>query len=158
MFWVDNYVMDPELFKRRLEQFAKLKQVKTPRSPNIRESDEPEVIERHGGSMTIDSDNNPTLTWAIEKLNPHVALCNGCDQIVENRLVEIRQYQMPQPHWRQNCKTCMKTQNPYTGKFDLPSTKVFHAVSCWLKGMPEPQTYDTEKNSDLKPHFKKPAK
>jgi hypothetical protein len=150
--------MDPELFKKKLEQFAELKQVKTPRSPSVRENDEPEVIYRSGTEFAVELDNNPTLNWEIKKMKPHVSVCEDCHKVVENRVVEIKMHQMPQPHWRKNCKNCMKTQNPYTGQFDLSSTKSFHVMNCWMKGMPEPTSHNTENCSDLRPVYKKPTK
>lgn len=150
--------MDPELFRKRLEEFAEIKQMKTPRSPGIRENDEPEIIFRGGEEFPVELNNNPTIGWGIKKLKPHVAVCEDCCEVVENRVTEIKLHQMPEAHWRKNCKNCMKTQNPYTGKFDLLSTKVFHVVSCWMKGMPEPESYNVEKDSDLRPVFKKPTK
>jgi hypothetical protein len=152
--------MDPELFKKKLEEFAELKLAKTPKSPAIRENDEPEVIYRGGKEFTVESDTNSTLTYIIKKMKPHVAVCEDCDKVVENRVLEIKQHQMPTPHWRRSCKNCMKTQNPYTGEFDLTSTKSFHVMNCWIKGSPQPQTSNDidENQPDLKPVFKKPTK
>lgn len=152
--------MDPELFRKKLEEFAELKQAKVPRAAGRAEATEPEIIERGGQTFAIHLKDNPTIGWEIKKLKPHVAVCEDCHDVVEDRLVEIKRYQFPQEYWRKNCKTCSMSQNPYTGKFDIESRKVFYINNCFLKGLPEPQGYnDTdEKNPDLRPVYKKPTK
>jgi hypothetical protein len=151
--------MDPELFKKRLEEIAELKQAKVPRAAGRAEATEPEIIKRGDQTFSIDLKDNPTIAWTIKKLKPHVAVCEDCRQVVENRLVEIKHYDLPNGHWRKNCKGCNKSQNPYSGKFDVDNKKIFHVYCCYLKDLPEPYLDNSEEEKpNLKPHFKKPAK
>lgn len=151
--------MDPELFRKKLEQFAELKQIKVPKSGNLRESDEPEIISRGGVDFTIDVDNNPTVGWGIKKLKPHIALCESCREVVENRVVETKKYESPNLHWRSHCKPCGRVQNPYTKQFDLTVKQSFHSYASFQKGLPQPYLEnEAEEKSHLKPVFKKPAK
>lgn len=154
--------MDPELFKKKLEEFAELKQLKTPKSAAFRENDQPETIFRNGNEFDVEADNNPTLNWVIKKLKPHVAVCQDCHQVVENRQVDSKLYEIPQAHWRSHCRPCGMVRNPYTKQFDLTVKKSMHHYACWLKGMPEPEPYNIdhkeEKSSHLTPVYKKPTK
>jgi hypothetical protein len=152
--------MNADEFKQQLEKYAELKQVKTPKSAAIRESEEPEVVYRGGQEFLVATDNNSTLNWAIKKLKPHVAVCEDCHCVVEGRVVETRSYDNPAPHWRKHCKPCGMVQNPYTKQFDVTVKKSHHYYSCWLKKMPEPESYDVDSAvcSDLQAVFKKPAK
>ena len=152
--------MNADEFKQQIEKYAELKQVKTPKSPAIRENDEPEVIYRGGEEFSVDVDNNPTLTWAVKKLKPHVAVCEDCCQVVENRRIEIQRYSNPIPHWRRHCTGCDKGMNPYTGKYELANKLTHHYNACFLEDKPEPNPYSEreEKSSDLRPVYKKPAK
>jgi hypothetical protein len=152
--------MDPELFKRQLEKFAELQQVKTPRTPAIREKDELEVIFRGGDEFTVGLNNNPTLNVGIKQLKPHIAVCEDCRQVVENRVVEIKVYDCPETHWRRHCKACKFSQNPFTKKYDLTIKRSHYVNDCYQNGKPEPEEYEEteEELSHLKPVFKKPAK
>lgn len=151
--------MDPELFKKKLEQFAELKQIRPPKSAAVREKDEPSVIFRNSEEFLVDADNNPTLNWAVKKLKPHVAVCEDCCSVVENRVIEIKSYESPNPHWRRHCKPCGLVQNPYTKEFDLTIQRSSHAYACFVKGMPQPYLEDEpEKKPVLRPVFKKPTK
>lgn len=152
--------MDPDLFKQQLEQWAELKQMKVPKSAGLREAADPEVIERQGQTLTLETDNNPTVNWCIKKLKPHVAVCEDCHTVVENRVIQIQRYGNPQPHWRRHCTACDLGQNPYNKKYELPNKQAHHYNSCYIEGKPEPQPYaeKEEKCSVLKPVFKKPAK
>lgn len=150
--------MDPELFKQQLEQFAELKQMKTPKSAAIREAEEPETIYRGGNEFTVEVNRNPTISWGIKKMKPHIAVCEDCHKVVEDRVVEIKRYEFPDTHWRKNCKPCGMVQNPYTKKFDLSVKQSFHVHASCLKGLPQPCLADEEKKPHLKPVYKKPTK
>lgn len=148
--------MDPELFKQRLEEFAELRQMKVPKSPALREADEPEIIERHGQVLAIDVDDNPTIAWCIKRLKPRTEVCEDCCQLVEDRVIETKRYESPVVHWRKSCRPCGLIQNPYTKAFDVEGKKSHWVYSCFHKGMPEPNSH--EKDSDLQPVMKKPTK
>jgi hypothetical protein len=151
--------MDPELFKKRLEQFAELKQMKTPKTAAVRESDEPETIYRGGDEFTVEVDNNPTIGWGIKKIKSHIAVCEDCCRVVEDRVVEIKVYDCPELHWRRHCKSCKFSQNPYTKEYDLTIKRSHYVNHCYMIGKPEPiDSEEEEKSSHLKPVFKKPTK
>ena len=152
--------MDPELFRQQLEQWAELKQMKVPKTAAFREADEPEVIERQGQTLTIEPNNNPTINWCIKKMKPHIAVCEDCHIVATNRVVEIQQYNSPELHWRRHCKTCNLGQNPYNKKYQLPNKQTYHYNAAYLEGKPEPEPYAAKEQKDslLKPVFKKPTK
>jgi hypothetical protein len=139
--------MDPELFKKRLEEFAELKQIKTPKSAAIRESDEPETIFRGGAEFSVEVDNNPTLNWTIKKLKPHIAVCENCHDVATDRRVEYKLNQSPKPHWNVRCTACQMCQDPATGLFTMTGHEL-RSYQC---------TAEAHK-SHLRPVFKKPAK
>jgi len=121
--------MDPELFKKQLEQFAELKQMKVPRVASRAESTEPEIIERAGQSFAIDLKDNPTIAWEIKKLKPHVAVCEDCHDVVTNRRIEHKLNETPYKHWRSRCSACDMYNDPATGKFCM-SGHEFRAYLC----------------------------
>ena len=139
--------MDPELFKKRLEEFAELKQLKTPKSPAFRENDEPETIFRNGNEFAVGTDDNPTLNWVIKKLKPHVAVCEDCHDVVKDRRVEHKLNQSPKPHWNVRCSACNLCQDPTTGKFTMTGSEL-RSYQCTAQAH----------KSHLKPVFKKPTK
>ena len=157
-FWADNYVMDPESFKQKLEQFAELKQMKVPRSAGIREADEPEVIERHGVSMTLESDNNPTIGWCIKNLKTVEEQCNDCGDSVKNRIVQHKLYFSPRKHWRENCKNCQMIRDPYTEEFTLTVTRSYQVFAAFLDGKECPREYTSKEESISRVVHKKPTK
>ena len=93
-------------------------------------------------------------------MKPHIAVCEDCHEVVEDRVVEIKSYDCPEPHWRRHCKTCKFSQNPFTKKYDLTIKRSHYVNDCFLNGKPEPADYEEteEKSSHLKPVFKKPTK
>ena len=139
--------MDPELFKKRLEEFAELKQAKVPRSAGRAEATEPEIIERGGQTFSIELHDNPTIGWEIKRLKPHIAVCEDCHDVATDRRIEHKLNETPHKHWRSRCNACDMYKHPVTGKFSL-SGHEFRAYLC---------TAEANK-SHLQPHFKKPAK
>ena len=151
--------MNPDEFKACLEQFAELKQMRVPKTAAVREADEPETVYRGGEEFTVDLDDNPTIGWGIKKLKPHIAVCEDCHSVVENRVVEIKVYDSPELHWRRHCKNCKFSQNPYTKEYDLTIKRSHYVNNCYITGKPEPlECEEEEKSSHLKPVFKKPTK
>ena len=155
-----KYGMDPKLFKQRLEQFAELKQLKAPKTAAIRQTGEPETVFRGGEEFSVDQDNNPTIGWGIKKIKPHVAVCEDCRRVVEDRCVEIRRYDTPVKHWRSHCKPCGMVENPYTKEFSITVKQSGYTYICWLENKPQPYFDENqeEKSSHLTAVFKKPAK
>jgi hypothetical protein len=140
--------MDPELFKKRLEEFAELKQAKVPRAAGRAEAtQEPEIIERGGKSFAIHLKDNPTLNWEIKKLKPHIAVCESCHDVATDRRIEHKLNETPYKHWRSRCTACEMYKHPVTGKFCLTGNE-FRTHLC---------TAEASK-SLLRPVFKKPAK
>ena len=139
--------MDPELFKKRLEEFAELKQSKVPRSAGRAEATDPEIIERGGQTFSIHLKNNPTLNWEIAKLKPHIAVCEDCHDVTTNRRIEHKLNETPNKHWRSRCSACNLYKHPVTGKFSMTGNE-FRIYQC---------TVNTS-DSHLQPVFKKPAK
>lgn len=152
--------MDPTLFKQQLEQYAELKVIAAPRTSGMKEADEAVIIERHGTAMTIDPENNHTLQWRIKNLKNTARVCEDCYKIVDNRIVEIKRYDVPELHWRKLCKNCNLVCNPYNKKFELPVKASHHVHACWVTDKLEPnvEQLEQEKCSISRPVFKKPAK
>ena len=139
--------MDPELFRKKLEEFAELKQVKTPKTAAIRESDGPETVFRGGAEFSVEADNNPTLNWEIKKLKPHIAVCEDCHDVTTDRRIEHKLNDTPYKHWRSRCTACEMYKDPATGKFCMTGHE-FRAYLC---------TAEASK-SHLRPVYKKPTK
>lgn len=141
--------MEPNEFKRRLEELAEIQEQKPPRTPGLREPQEPEEIFRQGKSMTIGSKNNPTLTLTIKKLRNIKSICEDCDRFVENRIINYKLLDFPKKHWRASCKNCQRTLNPQTGCYDLSCTK---AASAYI------ELFKHEKQPICTVKFKPPTK
>ncbi len=125
--------MDPNEFKRQLEQFAELKQVKVPRGPNLREADEPDTVFRNGEEFIITRENNPTLTYCIKKIKHQTRPCEDCGNAVTDRITHLRICQFPEPHWRETCQNCGMTRNPDTGEFDLKGQQASNYFTTAIK-------------------------
>ncbi len=50
------------------------------------------------------------------KCSPHVCPRPNCGKIIERDHVISTYYELPQRHWRSNCKDCLCYLNPYTGE------------------------------------------
>jgi len=152
--------MDPDLFKKKLEEFAELKQIKVPRSAAVREVTEPAEIYRNGREFVVDADNNQTLGWVIKKMKPVTAVCEDCELVVSDRVVDIKVYENPKQHRRKNCKACGLVQNPFTGKYTVANKESHSTYAAWVNNKPEPIRENTEevKQPVLKPVYKKPTK
>lgn len=140
--------MDPKLFRQRLEQLAKLKVIKEPRTAGRREAEDADSIWRNGEEFLIDPKDNPTLGCAIDCIHPKTEACEDCGNIVTDRVVYIKVCDFPKPHWRESCQACKKTRNPVTGEFDLTSVEASNTYRILLNENPQ---YNTMK-------YSKPAK
>jgi hypothetical protein len=138
--------MDPKLFRQRLEELAELKVVKEPRTADRREAEDADSIWRDGKEYVINPKDNPTLNIAIARIKPMIKACEDCGLMVEDRLVHVKIYDNPYPHWRKNCISCKMTEHPLTGCFDTPSPTASKSISYELKCL------------NSRPVFKKPTK
>ena len=141
--------MEPNEFKRRLEELAELKTVRAPRLSGIRAAEEPEEIFRNGKTLLIDEKNNFTNMLGIKKLRSEEKICEDCDRFVKNRVIHYKVLDFPMRHWRKSCSSCQKTFNPETEQFDLVCTKAAHAYATF---------FNKEKQSISGVVFKKPTK
>lgn len=144
-----KYGMEPNEFKRRLEELAEIQPRREPRSAGRREVDEPTEIFRNGSSTEIDLENNHTLTLVIKQLRNSRQICEDCDRFVERRTINYKLLDYPQKHWRASCKNCQKTLNPRNGNFDLSCVKAGAAYADFFK---------QEKEPICTVNFKKPTK
>ena len=62
---------------------------------------------------------NDSVPPRILKIKHTPMPCDGCDRIVEGRVVEIRLIPNPAPHIREKCNICKKMKNPNNGVFEL---------------------------------------
>ena len=111
--------MKQDEFERRLAEFAEVKALRPPTTPNRRETDEPEDIFRQGVEFQIDRKNNPTWALEVKKLKPQVRKCEYCGDEVIKQTFNKRIVQYPRPFWKESCSSCRRVKNPITGKFDL---------------------------------------
>ncbi len=125
--------MDPKKFHDQLKQYGEVKYVSVPKSGNLREADEPDLIFRHGQEFEISKDDNPTLGLVLKKLHYEPKPCEDCGRLVENRVIQYKVLEFPEPHWRTSCKNCSKTQNPETGEFGLTSTQASNYFTQAIK-------------------------
>jgi Pyruvate/2-oxoacid:ferredoxin oxidoreductase delta subunit len=143
---VIDTVMDPKLFKQRLDELAEWRYLKgdspvstakrgrgRPRS-KPKKSNEPTDLEfsEDLDHDTISTEPNQTLSIQIVKMRCQAQVCDDCgSHCPEGRRIEQKVYDHTNyPHWRKHCDACGLTQNPYTGKFDLKGYET-HAV--WTK-------------------------
>lgn len=126
--------MDHETFRKTLEQFAKLKGTKPPRSPHHRTTEEDLEIMREGVHLPMTKDYNPTLATEVVKFLPSVKDCEDCGRkAVENRQINCRVVTYPKLHWRQSCTGCGKIQDPYTGEYNLNGMKAQVVYIAYFK-------------------------
>lgn len=67
----------------------------------------------------IQTGPNDSVPPRILKVKHTPIACDGCDRIVEGRVVEMRLIQNPVPHWREKCNICKKMKNPNNDVFEL---------------------------------------
>jgi uncharacterized cysteine cluster protein YcgN (CxxCxxCC family) len=51
-------------------------------------------------------------------------LCDGCGNMVKNRVIQSRKVINPVAHWKHQCKNCKMYENPITGIFDCKEIEV----------------------------------
>ena len=126
--------MDHKEFIERLSELADIKVTKAP--TNSGESIarlEPVFVERNGKVIEILPTNNPTWNIVVKKLKPIIKECEDCGKLVKDRRVNKSMYTFPKSHWRKNCNGCLRTQNPETGKFDIPFTHAAAFFTSFIK-------------------------
>jgi hypothetical protein len=123
--------MDETLFRAKLSEVAiwdipavtssgNDKSVKDKRrGPKRHEEIEWEENEEEAIGEPIQTGPNDSVPPRIIKVIHTPVPCDGCDRIVEGRVVEIRLIANPAPHLREKCMTCKKMKNPNTGVFEL---------------------------------------
>lgn len=124
-----NRRMDDAEFKRRLSEVAEWKLPDTPRETSLnqkkkrgRKSAEEKYQDEHEEVfMELFEGVNPTYAPMLLKVKCQPTDCVKCGQHCPNgRQEEKKLYEAnKKKHWRTRCVTCGKTENPYTGKFDL---------------------------------------
>jgi hypothetical protein len=123
--------MDENLFRAKLTQVADWDiplvssggETKSPRDrrrgPKSYEEKEWELNEEEAIGEPIKTGPNDTVPPRILKVKHQPIPCDGCDRIVEGRVVELRLIQNPAPHWREKCNYCKKMKNPNNDLFEL---------------------------------------
>lgn len=86
----------------------------------------PEILERlvlgKAPSKGPNEENpvlNETMPLDLLEVKHELKPCEDCSQAVINRHINIRRYQVPQAHWRQQCSECSKYKDPVSGEFTL---------------------------------------
>lgn len=110
--------MDKEEFRKRLEQFAVLKDVNPVRNASHGRLPKEVVIEidEFGEEVEVTREiklTNDTLGFELVKLKPIFKACDlGCGQVVSDQVIERRLSIYPQSHWRTKCASCNKWVAP----------------------------------------------
>jgi ssDNA-binding Zn-finger/Zn-ribbon topoisomerase 1 len=125
--------MDNELFLKRLSELAELTQVKVPRTGNLREASDDNVVWRQGQPVLIDKKNNPSLSWQVKKLKTQAKTCEDCGQMVKDRRVTKSHYTFPKSHWRQQCWGCNKVKDPETGEYTVAPPLAQSRFISWFR-------------------------
>jgi len=112
-------------FKKIIEQYAEIKDIKPSRDPGIR-NDNTTEIELDGEEIKINKHQNKTLGFEIIKLKPIYKSCElNCGNIVENQVINHTYYNDPVRYKRIKCVNCKKYQHPSgTGFVDVSSTNL----------------------------------
>lgn len=126
--------MDNKEFRQFIESVAEIKELRPTKTPNLRQSDdEPNEVKLNGQWAMIHFHNNPTLGFKFVKLKDRWAACElGCGDIINNQLIEKKQYTYPQPHWRTSCKNCGCTVSPDGKGFISGANTVQTAFYKWF--------------------------
>jgi len=123
--------MDETLFRAKLTEVAEWDipvissggETKSPkdrrRGPRSHEELEWEDNEGDAIGQPIKTGPNDSVPPRILKVKHQAMPCDGCERIVEGRVVEIRLIQNPVPHLREKCNLCKKMKNPNNGIFEL---------------------------------------
>lgn len=134
--------MDNEEFKRKLTEVADWKIPDTPRETSLnakkkrgRKSHEDEYMELREEIFYEEFGGvNPTYPPMLLKLKIQSCACEDCGKVCkEGRKKEKKLYDSNRLHWREKCVTCGMTKNPWTGAFDLDSTKAALVWAEWLR-------------------------
>jgi hypothetical protein len=116
--------MDDAEFKRRLSEVADWEIPKNPRDTSlnqkkkrVKKQDEDDIIEE----PVFADDNNPTIPPLLKKVRVAMTTCEDCgEQCPKGRRTTIKLYERgDKKYWREDCNTCSRAKNPYTGEFDV---------------------------------------
>ena len=61
---------------------------------------------------------------AIDSIEYPEVVCDGCGNMVKNRVIQSRKNTKPVTHWKHQCKNCNMYKNPVTGEFDCAEVEV----------------------------------
>jgi len=119
------YLEIPKLNKTELKLLRKTRY----KDPDDIDPDDPdeEIIEEIYPEV-IQDDANITYPGEIKGINYQRVPCSDCGQPCRNRKTEIKYYpNSPKPHWREHCRTCDTSRNPWTGEMNIPG-QIAHDV------------------------------
>jgi hypothetical protein len=140
--------MDENLFRAKLTEVAEWDiplvssggQDKSPkdrrRGPKPFEEKEWDLNEEESIGQPIKTGPNDTVPPRIIKIKHTPMPCDGCDQVVEGRVLEMRLVAKPVTHWRERCNICKKMKNPFTNEFTIDgynSSNVFKSYTSSLE-------------------------
>ena len=126
--------MNNDEFIRRLNDLAELKVNQLPkRRPRRHLDDDIIEIQRPDITVTLTATENPTLGVELKRIKKQFLPCDSCDKMVQGRVVERKLYDFPKLHWRDNCKSCLKSYNPETDCFDIDTRTAHYHIGDILK-------------------------
>lgn len=126
--------MEHEEFLYKLRQLATIKPNGVPKSGNVRQAKEPCEIDRHGKIINITLDNNPTITWVVDKIKQTQTECEDCGKcLTKPRRVTKQIYQVPELHWRHHCQNCNCTRDPETKEYKLTGVNIHNRHLQYFK-------------------------
>lgn len=145
--------MDKNEYKRRLEEFAVVKEKKPAKSPTHNRLAKEVVIEvdpETGEEIEVEREitENPTLGFEV-KIKDRIALCElGCGEVVTNQIIEKRLHDYPEKHWRTRCKNCDCYESPDGVGFIKGGTS---AHSAWIRYLKHPEAFKDNPNPKFEP-------
>jgi len=134
--------MDEEQFRKRLSQVAewsipKLSVEELKQNKRGRKTNEQQYEEQHQALFNEMFDGiNPSYAPKLDAVKTVSETCSDCGLICEKgRKKDFKHYKGKKKNiWRERCVNCSKYKNPYTGQFNMDSTRCQSAITSYVNG------------------------
>lgn len=138
--------MDEELYRKKLSEVANWRIPKTlalsvegiAKKPKGKKTNEDRYQEQHEQVFNEMFDGvNPTFPIHLDEIKRKDSACSDCGiTCEEDRQQDYKWFQGKEKNsWRIRCNICKMYKNPYTGLYDLDSTKAQGAINSYINGI-----------------------
>jgi len=130
--------MDRNEYRKRLEEFAIVKDRKPAKSPThnrLAKETVIEIDELTGEEIEVEREitENPTLGFEVI-LKDRIAACElGCGDVVTNQVIERKLYLFPERHWRTRCTNCDHCVSPDGVGFIKNGSGIQSSFVAWFR-------------------------